>query len=175
MMMNSHFNLVKQRVTIVEACRMYGIELNRAQKARCPFHSESEGSFSVKNDMWHCFGCGAGGDVITLVQKLFNLSPYEALEKLNYDFRAGIDLEYKPGRKEVVRYRQDQELKKQFERWKQIEMDKLILTFRELHFASMDPDNPKFVEALQSIDLIDYKIEWLEKDPLSYYKAVKKC
>lgn len=174
-MMNYHsnFNLIKQCVSLADACKMYGIELNRARKAHCPFHSETKGSFSVKNDIWHCFGCGEGGDVITLVQKLFSLSPYLALEKLNYDFHVGLDLEHKPERKEVIRYRQDQELKKQFERWKQTEIDKLVLYFRELHFASMDSSSPKFVEALQNIDLVDYKIEWLEEDPLSYYKAVK--
>lgn len=172
-MMNSHFNLIKQRVSVADACRMYGIELNRAKKARCPFHSEKEGSFSVKNDMWHCFGCGAGGDVITLVQKLFNLTPYEALEKLNYDFHTGLDLEHKPERQEVIRHRQDQKLKEQFNKWVKNAFDVLSTYFRELHFASQDPKHPMFYEALQQISKIDYFLECLEANPLEFYKAYK--
>ncbi|HQP25882.1 MAG TPA: CHC2 zinc finger domain-containing protein [Smithellaceae bacterium] len=48
-----------------------GIELRRG-KACCPFHEEKNPSFIInqKKQTYHCFGCGAHGDVITLIQKL---------------------------------------------------------------------------------------------------------
>jgi len=48
-----------------------GIELRRG-KACCPFHEEKNPSFIVnqKKQTYHCFGCGAHGDVIALIQKL---------------------------------------------------------------------------------------------------------
>lgn len=38
-------------------------------KGLCPFHAESSPSFSVSNGLYHCFGCGEGGDVIRFVQR----------------------------------------------------------------------------------------------------------
>ena len=40
---------------------------------------------------FYCFGCGATGDVIDLVAKLFGLSSYEAAKKLAHDFGIGQD------------------------------------------------------------------------------------
>jgi len=41
----------------------------------CPFHSEKTPSFHVYNDTqsFYCFGCGAGGDVITFIKRIENL------------------------------------------------------------------------------------------------------
>ena len=59
----------------------------------CPFHGESTPSFSVTSDkqIFHCFGCGAGGNVITFLMDIENLSFQEALSKLGG--RAGVDVE----------------------------------------------------------------------------------
>ena len=53
-------------------------------KGICPFHSEKTPSLHVfpGTGTWHCFGCGAGGDVITFVMRYGNLSFREALEEL---------------------------------------------------------------------------------------------
>ncbi len=58
----------------------------------CPFHNEKSGSFSVSQSkqMYHCFGCGVGGDVISFLQKYDNLTFSEALKQLAD--RAGIKL-----------------------------------------------------------------------------------
>ena len=169
------YEIIKSRVDICEAAKHYGIKLNRSNKAKCAFHTEKTASlsFSKNKQIFCCFGCGAGGDVVNLVQKLYCLSPHEALEKLNYDFHLGIELDQRLDRKQIIRLRQDDELKKQFENWVKNEMDRLILYFRELHFASLNPDHPKFYEALQMIDFIDYKIQCLEENPLDYYKGGK--
>lgn len=59
----------------------------------CPFHSEKTPSFHVfpNTGTWHCFGCGAGGDVITFVMRYGNLTFREALEELAD--QCGITLE----------------------------------------------------------------------------------
>lgn len=50
----------------------------------CPFHSEKTPSFHVSSDkqLFYCFGCGTGGDVITFIMKIENLSYIEAVEFL---------------------------------------------------------------------------------------------
>ena len=58
----------------------------------CPFHNEKSPSFSVSADkqMYYCFGCGAGGNVITFLMEYENYNFKEALEFLAE--RAGIEL-----------------------------------------------------------------------------------
>lgn len=56
----------------------------------CPFHNEKSPSFSVspENGFFHCFGCGAGGDVITFIKRIENLDYVEAVKLLAQ--RAGM-------------------------------------------------------------------------------------
>ena len=58
----------------------------------CPFHNENTPSFSVSGNrqIYHCFGCGAGGNVITFLMEYENYTFREALEVLAR--RAGIEL-----------------------------------------------------------------------------------
>ena len=50
----------------------------------CPFHQEKTPSFSVvpNKGIFHCFGCGEGGDIFTFVQKTRGLTFYEAAKEL---------------------------------------------------------------------------------------------
>jgi DNA primase len=63
-------------------------------KGLCPFHDEKSPSFHVRPTvgLWHCFGCGEGGDVISFVQKVDHLSFAESVERLAA--RLGIELRY---------------------------------------------------------------------------------
>ena len=51
----------------------------------CPFHGDKHPSMKV-DSRFHCFACQADGDVIDFVGRLFQLSPYKAVEKLKNDF-----------------------------------------------------------------------------------------
>jgi DNA primase len=81
-------------------------------KGLCPFHDEKSPSFHVRPTvgLYHCFGCGEGGDVISFVQKVDHLAFAEAVERLAA--RLGIELRYEDdggkgaGRREQVGQRQ---------------------------------------------------------------------
>jgi len=95
---NSIENL-KNRLDIVEVIGSY-IELKKSganYKARCPFHLEDTPSFVVSpsKQIYHCFGCGAGGDAISFVMDYDKLSYPETIEKLASDFN--IPLSYTKG------------------------------------------------------------------------------
>src|SRR5690625_3408436 len=66
-------------------------------KGLCPFHDERTPSFHVRPQLglWHCFGCGEGGDVISFVQRIENLAFAEAVEYLAG--RVGVQLRYEDG------------------------------------------------------------------------------
>ncbi len=77
---------LKQSIDIVDVIGNY-LELKKAGanfKANCPFHGEKTPSFVVSpsKQIYHCFGCGAGGDAIKFVMETEKLSYPEAIEKL---------------------------------------------------------------------------------------------
>jgi DNA primase len=77
---------IKDRLDIVEVLSDY-IDLRKAgtnYKALCPFHSEKTPSFIVSPDkqVFHCFGCGTGGDIVGFVMKHESMSFPEALKFL---------------------------------------------------------------------------------------------
>jgi DNA primase len=66
-------------------------------KGLCPFHDERTPSFNVTpgKELYHCFSCGDGGDVIKFVMKMESLQFGEAVERLAA--RAGVELRYEQG------------------------------------------------------------------------------
>ena len=82
----SVFEVVKQSVTAREAAELYGIAVGRGGMACCPFHDDRHPSLKLNEDYFYCFGCGATGDVIDLVARLFHLPPAEAAKRLAEDF-----------------------------------------------------------------------------------------
>ena len=84
------FEAVREAVPIPLAAESYGLTANHAGMACCPFHDDHTPSLRLNEDYFYCFGCGAGGDVVSLTARLFDLGPYEAASKLAADF--GVDV-----------------------------------------------------------------------------------
>ena len=96
----SVFEVVKQSVTAREAAELYGIAVGRGGMACCPFHDDRHPSMKV-DTRFHCFGCGADGDVIDFTARFYDLSPKEAAEKLAQDFGLSYDSKAPPRRSYV--------------------------------------------------------------------------
>ena len=80
------FEAVKAAVTPRMAAERYGLPVRQGIMVCCPFHNDRTPSMKLNEDYFYCFGCGASGDVIDLVARLFNLSSYDAAKKLAADF-----------------------------------------------------------------------------------------
>lgn len=86
---------IKARLSIVDVVSQY-VQLKKAgnsYKGLCPFHSEKTPSFvvSLEKQICHCFGCGKGGDIFTVVQELEGVGFSDALDILAD--RAGVKIE----------------------------------------------------------------------------------
>lgn len=79
-------NTIQERTDIVEAISRYIPlkKMGRNYKALCPFHHEKTPSFVVSPDkqIYHCFGCGAGGNVFSFIMRHENLEFPEVVEML---------------------------------------------------------------------------------------------
>jgi DNA primase len=85
---------VRQAANIVDIASLYTTLKRRGRKyvGLCPFHSEKDPSFTVDSEkqLFHCFGCGVGGDVFSLVMEKENFTFPEALNYLAEKFHIPI-------------------------------------------------------------------------------------
>lgn len=90
---------IRQVANIIEIASQYTTLRSRGKKhvGLCPFHSEKDPSFTVDSEkqLFHCFGCGIGGDVFTLVMEKENLSFPEALKYLAQKYNIPLPQERK--------------------------------------------------------------------------------
>ena len=156
------FEAVKQSVSTREAAAFYGIEVKRNGMACCPFHDDKNPSMKV-DQRFHCFGCGADGDVIDFIAKLFNLSPKEAAEKLAQDFGLIYDSQAPPRRRYVRQKTEAQKFRENRQRCYRVLSDYYYLLKKwEADRSPRTPEeepHPRFVEAIQKKAYVEYLLD----------------
>ncbi len=158
------FETVKSAVTVKQAAEHYGCKVNRGDMICCPFHDDRHPSMKLNRDYFYCFGCGATGDVIDFVARLFGLSSYEAAKKLAYDF--GLDPDKPPAAMALkkpyplARAFRDEEMYCQ-----RVLCDYLhLLEHWKIEYAPQSPEDDlddRFVEACHMIEYIDHLLDVL--------------
>ncbi len=158
----SVFEVVKQSVTVREAAELYGIAVGRSGMACCPFHDDRHPSMKV-DARFHCFGCGADGDVIDFTARLYDLSPKEAAEKLAQDFGLSYDNKAPP-RRSYVRQKSEAQVRKEKREhgWRVLTDYYHLLRKWEADYSPKMPDedpHPRFLEAIQKKDYMGYLLD----------------
>ena len=158
----SVFEVVKQSVTAREAAELYGIAVGRGGMACCPFHDDRHPSMKV-DTRFHCFGCGADGDVIDFTARLYDLSPKEAAEKLAQDFGLSYDSKA-PIRRSYVRQKTEAQVRKEKREhgWRVLTDYYHLLRKWEADYSPKTPDedpHPRFLEAVQKKDYMGYLLD----------------
>ena len=159
------YETIKAAVPVRQAAEHYGVKVNRSGMACCPFHNDRHPSLKLNEDYFYCFGCGAKGDVIDFVAKLFDLSSYEAVQKLAADFGISNQLgqfmaaPHKPKHPCIRQFREDEML------CFRVLTDYLhLLEDWKVRYAPRTPDDPyddRFVEACQMHCHIEYMADML--------------
>ncbi len=79
------FQAVKEGIRADDAARHYGIKIGKSKMVCCPFHNDKDPSMKIDR-RFHCFGCGADGDVIDFTARFFKISSLDAALRLAEDF-----------------------------------------------------------------------------------------
>ena len=159
------FELVKQNICVPDAAEHYELQVNRNGMCHCPFHEDRHPSMKLNERYFYCFGCGATGDVIDFVARLFGLNSYEAAQKLAQDF--GIDPDKPPAA--IALPKPERPLLKAY---RQEEVHCLRVLYDYLHLLESwkvqyapktleDVLDDRFVEACQMLDYVEYLADLL--------------
>lgn len=160
------FDAVKQSVTTRQAAEMYGLKISRNNMASCPFHNDKTPSMKVDR-RFHCFGCGADGDVIDFVSRLYGISSLEAAQKAASDFGISYDRKNKKeASKKAVRKKSDAQIYAEAEQsCFRVLSDyyHLLRKWEKDYVPSMEDEmwHPLFVEALQKKSHLEYLLDIL--------------
>ena len=124
---------------------------------------------------FHCFGCGADGDVIDFTAKLFDLSPKEAAEKLAQDFGLIYNSQAPPRRRYVRQKTEAQQFREDRQRCYRILSDyyHLLKRWETDHSPRTPEEEPhlRFVEAVQKKAYVEYLLDFFLYDSEEEQKA----
>ncbi len=156
----SIFETVKATVSVRQAAEYYGLKLSRNKMVSCPFHDDHTPSMKLNKEYFYCFGCGAKGDVIDFVARLFDMTSLQAAQKLAYDF--GIDPDKPPAA--AVLSKPKYPLARAF-RQEELHCQRVLCDYLHLleswkvQYAPKAPEDnldDRFVEACQMLDYVEY-------------------
>ncbi|MBR6984344.1 MAG: DNA primase [Ruminococcus sp.] len=162
------FMAIKYSVSVPDAAEYYGINARHGMCC-CIFHEEKHPSMKLYPKNYYCFGCGAHGDVIDLVQAVFNEKPVDAAKRINTDFGLGLDTGQPPDFERINRIRQQQLEREQFREWDAKafrtvnEYHKLLEDWQKAYSPKSEdmPPHPLFIESLNNKDHVGYLLDIL--------------
>lgn len=164
--MGDLFSLVKEAVTARNAAEFYGIHVNRSGMARCPFHNDRTPSMKLDR-RFHCFGCGADGDVIDFAARLFGLGNKAAAEKLASDFGISYGKWKPPDSTEIHKAKVRKDKKRLYEEAER-NFYRILTDYYHLMRRWKEKRAPKhpdegwdgyFCEALRNLDVVGYVLD----------------
>ena len=181
-------NEIRQAVDIVDVISDY-VQLKKQGRnyfGLCPFHGENSPSFSVSPDkqIFHCFGCGAGGNVFTFLMELENISFQEAAVKLAEKTNIELQISTSASGKERKVSEEIQEMLNAHELLSKFYHHLLVNTKEGQHaleylinrgFTRESIDKFQIGYSLHSWDFVskfltkrNFKPEWMEKSRINY-------
>lgn len=167
--------IIKQNIVMEDVLFKYGFKSDR-RRIPCPLHDGKDDNFEIKEKTYYCHSHCGGGDVITFVQKLFDLSFPDALRKIDTDFGLNIygdhtfeelrrshykqkAIKAERERKKYQKEKADNEYWAAFDEWKRLDDNRRI-------YRPKSPDeelHPLFVESLTKLEQQTFILECLEQ------------
>lgn len=160
---------VKNSINITDVAMSYGIEVNKHNKAFCPFHNDGKTpNLSFKGQIYKCFSCNASGDVIDFVARLYSISPLQAAKKINDDFALGFDMDKPVNSATMRKINQKKQLEiiyKQWERDKYKTICEALSVYHRIE-RTTEPFSDEWCGAVRAIPINEYYLDILFSDDI---------
>lgn len=169
---------IKSVVSCTELCELNGMDISSKGFTKCCFHAEKTGSMKIWPNSYHCFGCGAHGDVIDLARQIYDCSFHNACKILSETYGLASISD------DTVRRRRDEARHQKAVHTARMEQLRtryfdLVAEFRRLEInrvqyaprSPTDPQHPLFLEALCKYDYIADEMQRAEWDLMDAEKA----
>ena len=169
-------NKIKSQVKLLDILNHYGLKLIN-NKTCCPFHNEKTPSFSVKGEIWKCFGCGSGGDSIGFVMKINNCEFSDACKIIDGIFDLNLYAEptfaeYRHRQKQILEQKQLREEKEQDQEFSQKQF-KILCAY---NIWLLNQPMPRTRSMENDIIFMDRTIDkYISKDNLIKFDAFALC
>ncbi len=150
-------------ITMPEVLSRYGYPEKRGRRIPCPIHHGKDSNFCYTDKVFHCWTCGAKGNVIGFVMQNFRLGFGQALLKINTDFSLGLTAK-KPTLRERKSQVEQRRLDTAYKKWRaelkheySIMASAHAILFRQLQ---VETDNKLLEEYVNKLELwLDENIE----------------
>lgn len=132
---------IKQQYTMADILARYGLRTDRKGFCRCPFHQgDREASMKIYKNDFHCFGCGANGDIFTFIQLMDGVDFKTAFMSLGgtYEYTQEGHRKAQIAAYRVKKQRETEFIKAEKERLKKAENNDLITMYR-LYLSVCEP------------------------------------
>lgn len=148
---------IADAVTMSEVLRRYGYPEGRGRRIPCPIHRGKKPNFSYTDKVFHCWTCGAKGNVIQFVMQLFSINFGQAVLKINLDFELGLTAK-KPTYRERKALAENARIQRNFDCWK-CELGNRYLQFTMAYSVLyrqvlMEPENKLLADYVSNLELL---------------------
>lgn len=153
---------IKARYSMREIVEQYGFRPDRAGFIHCPFHKGDKGaSLKIYQDSFHCFGCGANGDIFTFVQLIDYVDFKTAFQSLGGTYEKptfGSKLAiYRKQKKEEERTRKAEKLRRRKE------LNNMLIDIYRDYMRRSEPFSEVWCDCCNALQYQLYLHEYLEE------------
>lgn len=162
---------IKDRYSMRDILDRYGLpHPNRAGFICCPFHREKTASMKIYQKDFHCFGCGANGDIFTFIQFMDGISFREAFAELGGDyensFSARLKIYQAQKRREMERKTEEKLKRKR-------DLNFLLMSVYRKWLDRLEPLSDAWTDTYNALQYQEYLYELLN-DPEECYEVIKR-
>lgn len=148
---------IKDMYSMRDILARYGLYPNRAGMIHCPFHQgDREPSLKVYEKDYHCFGCGAHGDIFDFIQRMDSLTFREAFESLGGSYEHSVKADFKVYH---ARKRRLMDQKKEHKREQQERLNNTLISVYRSWIRRLQPFSDAWCDCQNALTLEIAKLE----------------
>lgn len=161
---------IKDRYSMRDILDRYGLpQPNRAGFICCPFHKEKTASMKIYQKDFHCFGCGANGDIFTFVQMMDRISFKEAFSELGGDYENSFSARlkiYQAQKKREMQRKTEEKLKRKRE------LNFLLMSVYRKWLGRLEPLSDAWCDTYNALQYQEYLYDLLN-DPEECHEVIQ--